>query len=145
MAVRASNPPRAVWTPCRVGCDLESRSRLDLSRPSLGALPYSLVLVVSVTSKAKGPKMAIIRFTAKDALPQITPDHSGEVKLRIEPADDCDGVRCGKRLELAFSAEDYARWLDCHERRPPMPRHSHLIVSGKTPDTRESTFSVLPG
>jgi hypothetical protein len=110
-------------------------------------LPHSLLFVVSVTSKAKGTKMAVIRFTARDALqatlPQITPDHSGEVNLHIEPAHDCDGVRCGGRLESALSAEHYSRWLDCHEWRPPMPRHSHLIVSGKRPDAHESIFSIL--
>ena len=91
--------------------------------------------------------MPIIRFTPEDALqatlPQITPDHSGEINLRIEPAQGCDGVRCGGRPESVLSAEDYARWLDCHEWRPPIPRHSHLIVSGKMPDTRESIFPIL--
>lgn len=96
--------------------------------------------------------MAIIHFTQKDALqakqaalPRIMEDHSGEVSLRIvtPEAHDCDGVQCERRLESALSEQEYARWLDCHERRPPMPRHSHLIVSGRTPDTRESIFPIL--
>jgi len=91
--------------------------------------------------------MAIIHFTAKDALqavrPRITPDHSGDVNLHIESADDCEGVKCGGRSELALSSEDYAQWLTTYKGRSPMPPHSHLIVSGNEPATRETIFPIV--
>ena len=93
--------------------------------------------------------MAIVQFTPGDALqaalPPITPDYSSEVSFRIVPPEDhdCDGVQCGGRPESALSAEEHARWLDRNAWRPPMPRHSHLIVVGKKPDTRESICPIL--
>jgi len=91
--------------------------------------------------------MAILHFTQEDAqravLQQITPNHCGEVYIHLEPADNCEGLACGARLESSFASDDYARWLDYNERRPPMPLHSHLIVSGKNPDTRKSISPIL--
>ena len=69
-------------------------------------------------------------------------DLTGEVNIRIAKADDCAGIKCGERLESALSLDDYARWLDSHDGRPPMAPHSHLIANGKTPDTRETIFAI---
>ncbi len=92
--------------------------------------------------------MALIHFTAEDVrhalLPSLGPEYAGQTVIRIdENVGDCEGIACGERPESAFSSEDLAFWLETHAERPPMPQHSHLVVRGSDPETRESIFAVL--
>jgi hypothetical protein len=92
--------------------------------------------------------MALIHFTAADArqslLPSIGPGHAGQTVIRIdENVSDCEGIACGERLESMFSNEDLALWLETHAERPPVSRHSHLVVRGSDPETRASIFAVF--
>jgi len=93
--------------------------------------------------------MPIISFTEDDRaeamLPLLTDEHPGDVTIRIEDADECEGITCGKGLESALSRDDYARYLDCHAAAPPMALHSHIVVRGRAPATRSVTAAVLKG
>jgi hypothetical protein len=78
-------------------------------------------------------------------LPPLTDKYAGEVAIGHEDADECEGVRCGERLEAALSSEEYARYLDSHAERPPLAPHSHMIVRGREPQTRSLIFAVFKG
>jgi hypothetical protein len=91
--------------------------------------------------------MPILHFTAEDKrqalLSSLTAGHLGMVTIRLEDADDCEGLECGERLEAALSTEDLALWHETHAERPPVAAHSHLIASGKNPETLESVYAIF--
>jgi len=76
-------------------------------------------------------------------LPSLTTDYTGVVAISCEEARECEGIKCGERLEAAFSAEDLGRWHDCHAERPPLRHHWHLTVRGLDPETREIISAVF--
>jgi len=91
--------------------------------------------------------MAIIHFTAEVArqagLSPKGPEHARQMLARIEEnVSDCEGIACGERLEAAFSSDDLALWLETHIERPPVARHSHLVIRGMEPETREFIFAI---
>jgi hypothetical protein len=55
--------------------------------------------------------------------------------MHIEDADDCEGLVCAARLEMALSKEEQTRWLEFHAERPPLGKHSHLVAQGRSPET----------
>lgn len=80
--------------------------------------------------------MPLLHFTPKDArratecarqaaLPPIGPNHGGDIEIRFEEAPNCEGIDCREGLQQ------------------PVRRHSHLIVRGKGPETRESIFAIF--
>jgi len=80
--------------------------------------------------------MPLLHFTPEDArratewarqaaLPLIGPKHGGDIEIRIEEAPNCKGIDCREGL------------------KQPVRRHSHLIVRGKGPETRESIFAIF--
>jgi hypothetical protein len=87
--------------------------------------------------------MAIIRLTEKDKLPEMPSEYKGDANVRIEDANECEGLRCGERLEAALPPEDLQIWLETHAERPPVASHSHLIVSGLNPKTHEKSFAIF--
>jgi hypothetical protein len=91
--------------------------------------------------------MSVIRFTQEDArwimLPPLTAGYTGVVAISCEEARECEGIKCGERPEAVLSAEDLARWHDCHAERPLLRPHWHLTVRGVDPETRELIFAVF--
>ena len=80
--------------------------------------------------------MPLLHFTPEDArratecarqaaLPTIEPNHGGDIEIRLEEAPNCEGIDCREGLQQ------------------PVRRHSHLIVRGKGPETRESIFAIF--
>jgi hypothetical protein len=55
--------------------------------------------------------------------------------MHLEEAGDCEGLVCGGRLETALPKEDHTNWLEFHAERPPLGKHSHLVVQGLNPKT----------
>ena len=93
--------------------------------------------------------MAILCITAKSrrlaCLPGLEPSHPGEVFVGPEKAEDCEGLACGERPEMALSAKEYAKWAEYHAERPPLKSHSHLVAYGLDPETRRSVTLVPRG
>ena len=89
--------------------------------------------------------MPVISFTPEEKEEAMLPAFTaaGEVAIGIENADDCEGIRCGERLESAFSAEQYAQWIEFHAERPPVAPHSHMVVRGADPKTRANIFAIF--
>ena len=91
--------------------------------------------------------MSVIRFTKEDVrrsmLPPLTAGYTGMVAISCEEARECEGIKCGERLEAVFSAEDLARWHESHAERPPLRPHWHLTVRGIDPETRELIFAIF--
>ena len=78
----------------------------------------------------------MIRFTPEDALraiacarqaglPPIGTEHSGAVYIRIEDAPNCEGFDCREAVN------------------PPVMPHSHIIVHGTAPETRDSILAIF--
>jgi hypothetical protein len=93
--------------------------------------------------------MSIIRFseTQRRSASQVElgSNHPGEVVVRIEEAEGCEGLDCAERLELALSTEEYAQWLEFHTERTSVERHSHLVVHGRSPATVPKIIAVFRG
>jgi hypothetical protein len=93
--------------------------------------------------------MPIIRFTENDkqllSLAKLGPAHPGEIVVHIEEAEDCEGLACGERLEMALPPEEYAKWVDSHAEKPALEKHFHLVVQGQSPLTLPAiTFESGP-
>jgi len=90
--------------------------------------------------------MALIKFSEQDrrraSLRGSDLAHSVELLVRIEDAMDCEGVRCGERLEMALSGDDYETWLEFHSERLALKKHSHLVVSGR-PETQAEVSAIF--
>lgn len=90
--------------------------------------------------------MPIVTFTGDQKrevmLPPLDNTYAGEICVHAENADNCDGVRCGARMESALSAEDYADYLECHPEQPPISPHVHFVWRGKNPVTRSLVCAV---
>lgn len=91
--------------------------------------------------------MPTITFTewdkAQAAMGDADPTQPATPLFRIESADDCEGIRCGERPELALPADDYDRYVREHGERPPVGPHSHLVGSWDHPPARASYVAVL--
>ena len=85
--------------------------------------------------------MALIQLTLDDIL-DAKGDFSGMEQVHIEERTNCDGELCGERPELDLSPEDYERYLGPDFKRPPIGRHSHLVISRTGPDSRRYYFKV---
>jgi hypothetical protein len=70
------------------------------------------------------------------------PSASQDILIGEEKADDCEGVRCGERSELMLPAEEYRAYVSTHGERPPIGRHSHMVVSGNRPLARSQYAAV---
>ena len=90
--------------------------------------------------------MALIHFTPEDKaialLVNVDPMEAEQILIRIEAAPDCKGIGCGERMELLLSVEDYDKWLEFHNPRPPIEEHSHLVIRGVKPDTLPMIWKV---
>jgi hypothetical protein len=108
--------------------------------------------------------MPIIQFTKEQVQEHIEMGRdlrdSESLCVRIEPAQDCDGLCCGylDRSKSRFtSAEDLANirdlidsgWIDARYEPAPglqctsLGPHSHLIISGKNPNAGPK-ISAIP-
>jgi hypothetical protein len=92
--------------------------------------------------------MPIIKFTAKDkaqaAMGDLDPRVSEDRLIREENADDCEGLTCEERPELALPPDEYRAYVLTHRgERPPVGRHSHMVVSGDRPPARERHIAVF--
>jgi hypothetical protein len=91
--------------------------------------------------------MAIIQFTEEDKrrcfLTGLGSTHPGEIVVRIENAEDCEGLACAERLEMALPEEEYSHWLEFHSEREPLGKHSHLVARGRDPETLPTVMAVF--
>ena len=93
--------------------------------------------------------MALIHFTEEDEREFLRdpagrdPVDSEEWWIGWEDSGDCEGVRCGERLEFMLPPEEYAASVRIHGERGPLGPHSHMILYGERPATRRRYYAVL--
>jgi hypothetical protein len=84
--------------------------------------------------------MPLILFTEDDLLRasgKWLPDLAAH-----ETGDDCDGERCGFRLELCLPADLFAEYLEKYGNREAPP-HSHLVLSRNSPNAIRYRYPIL--
>jgi hypothetical protein len=92
--------------------------------------------------------MALIHFTEEDISEFLRdpvgrdPAASEESWIGSEEASDCEGVRCGERLELVLPPEEYAAYIGIHGERRALGPHSHMVLYGARPATRRRYYAV---
>jgi hypothetical protein len=93
--------------------------------------------------------MALIHFTEEDISEFLRdpvgrdPAASEESWIGSEEASDCEGVRCGERLELVLPPEEYAAYIGIHGERGPLGPHSHMVLYGERPARRRRYYAVI--
>jgi len=80
--------------------------------------------------------MPTIQFTERDLR---SPFDSDLVMIRTEEATECEGEECGERV---FLSEEDERRYGCRN-PPPLPPHSHLVISGDNPPARTERYAIL--